>query len=42
MPWPSLISVSSYGEQGGPTLRRPGHISDTEKAGGRCVSCSGV
>lgn len=42
VPSPCLISVSSYGERGGPTLRRPGHISDTETAGGPCVSCSGV
>lgn len=39
---PSLISVSSYGERGGLTSRRPGHISDTGTAGGLCVSCSGV
>lgn len=41
-PQPVLISVFSYEEQGGLTLRRPGHISDTGMAGGLCVSCSGV
>ena len=39
---PGLIGVFSSVEQGGLTLRRPGHISDTGKAGGLCVSCSGV
>lgn len=39
---PLLISVFSYAERGGPTWRRPGHISDTGTAGGRCVSCSGA